>query len=50
MVLKAVFTAAQEMNVPVMVGASEGERAFVGVTQIAALVKSLRDEHDFRSF
>ena len=49
-VLKAVFTAAQEMNVPVMVGASEGERAFVGVTQIAALVKSLRDEHDFPIF
>jgi fructose-bisphosphate aldolase, class II len=48
--LKAVFTAAHEMNVPVMVGASEGERAFVGATQIAALVKSLRDEHDFPIF
>ena len=49
-VLKAVFTAAHEMNVPVIVGASEGERAFMGVTQIAALVKSLREEYDFPIF
>jgi fructose-bisphosphate aldolase, class II len=42
--LKAVFASAQELKVPVMVGASEGERAFLGVAQIAALVKSLRDE------
>ena len=48
--LKAVFTAARELNVPVLVGASEGERAFVGVNQIAALVKSLREEFDFPIF
>jgi fructose-bisphosphate aldolase class II len=48
--LKAVFSAAQKLNVPVIVGASEGERAFMGVRQIAALVKSLRDEYDFPSF
>lgn len=45
--LKGVFTAAQELNVPVIVGASEGERSFMGVCQIAALVKSLRDEFDY---
>ena len=48
--LKAVFTAAQETNLPVIVGASEGERAFMGVSQIADLVKSLRDEFDFPVF
>jgi fructose-bisphosphate aldolase, class II len=48
--LRAVFTAAQELNVPVIVGASEGERAFMGVRQIAALVKSLRDEFGFPIF
>ena len=48
--LKAVFTAARELNVPVMVGASEGERAFTGVNQLAALVKSLREEFDFPIF
>ncbi len=48
--LKGVFTAAQELNVPVIVGASEGERSFMGVRQIAALVKSLRDEFDYPIF
>jgi fructose-bisphosphate aldolase, class II len=48
--LKAVFAAAQELSVPVIVGASEGERAFMGVRQIVALVKSLRDEFDFPIF
>src|SRR5215475_9304955 len=48
--LKAVFASAQELKVPVMVGVSEGEREFFGVRQIAALVKSLRDEFDFPIF
>jgi len=48
--LKAVFAAARELSVPVIVGASEGERAFMGVRQIVALVKSLRDEFDFPIF
>jgi fructose-bisphosphate aldolase, class II len=45
--LKAVFAAARELQVPVIVGASEGERAFLGVAQIAALVKSLSEQEDF---
>lgn len=48
--LQAVFTAARELNVPVLVGASEGERAFMGVRQIAALVRSLREEFNFPVF
>jgi len=48
--LKAVFAAARELRVPVMVGASEGEREFIGVRQIAALVRSLREEFDFLIF
>jgi fructose-bisphosphate aldolase, class II len=48
--LKAVYAAAQELKVPVIVGASEGERAFLGVAQIAALVKSLREEHGLPIF
>jgi len=42
--LKAVFAAGRELKVPVMIGVSEGEREFVGVRQIAALVRSLREE------
>src|SRR5262249_29316178 len=48
--LKAVFASAQELSVPVLVGVSEGEREFIGVRQIAALVRSLREEFDFPIF
>jgi fructose-bisphosphate aldolase, class II len=48
--LKAVYAAAEELKVPVIVGASEGERKFLGVAQIAALVKSLREEQDVPIF
>src|ERR1700730_11469220 len=48
--LKAVFEAARDLNVPVVVGASEGERQFMGVRQVSALVKSLREEYDFPIF
>jgi ketose-bisphosphate aldolase len=49
-ILKAVFEAAQARNVPVIVGASEGERQFMGDSQLFALVRSLRDEHSFPIF
>src|SRR5262245_28080766 len=42
--LKAVIAAASETKLPVFVGASEGEREFFGARQLAALVKSLRQE------
>jgi fructose-bisphosphate aldolase, class II len=40
----AIVAAAGDLKVPVMVGVSEGERAFVGVAQAAALVRSVREE------
>jgi fructose-bisphosphate aldolase class II len=42
--LKAVFAAAHELLVPVIIGVSGGERAFMGTRQIAALIRSLREE------
>jgi fructose-bisphosphate aldolase class II len=48
--LKAVSAAASETKLPVFVGASEGEREFFGVHQLAALVKSLRQELDVPVF
>jgi ketose-bisphosphate aldolase len=48
--LKAVFASARELKVPVLVGASEGEREFLGTGQLAALVRSLREEFDFPIF
>jgi fructose-bisphosphate aldolase, class II len=41
-ILKAVFEAARDRNVPVIIGASEGERQFIGDRQLFALVNSLR--------
>ncbi len=48
--LKAVFSAARQLKVPVLVGLSEGEREFVGTRQTAAFVRSLREEFDFPIF
>jgi ketose-bisphosphate aldolase len=48
--LKAVFESARELEVPVIVGASEGERKFLGVRQIGAMVQSLREEFNFPIF
>ena len=48
--LKGVFEAARELKVPVIVGASEGEREFAGTQQLAALVRSLRDECEYPIF
>jgi ketose-bisphosphate aldolase len=42
--LKAVVATARELKLPVLVGVSEGERAFVGVHEAAALVKSIRED------
>jgi fructose-bisphosphate aldolase, class II len=48
--LKAVFGAARTLKTPILIGVSEGEREFMGVRQVAALVRSLRDEFDFPIF
>jgi Fructose/tagatose bisphosphate aldolase len=44
--LKAVVAASGELKVPVLVGASEGERNFLGTRQLAALVNALREESE----
>ena len=48
--LKAVVGAAAETKLPVLIGASEGEREFFGARQLAALVKSERQESDLPIF
>lgn len=39
----AVVNAAKELNVPVIIGVSEGERDFIGVKEVAVLVKNYRE-------
>ncbi len=48
--LWGIFKAAQKLNVPVIIGVSEGERDFVGVKQAVALVKSIREEFNYPIF
>src|SRR5215472_12226655 len=48
--LNAVAAAARRLEVPVLIGTSEGERAFIGVRQVASVVKSIRDEDGFPIF
>jgi len=48
--LNTVFESARDLNVPVIVGVSEGERRFMGVRQVSAVVKGLREEYDFPIF
>lgn len=38
----AVVRAAKELNVPVIIGVSEGERSFIGVRQVKALVDTIK--------
>lgn len=48
--LWAIFHAARALNVPVIIGLSEGERDFMGVRQAVALVRSIREEFDYPIF
>ncbi len=48
--LWAIFHAARDLQVPVIIAVSEGERDFLGVRQAVALVKSIREEHAFPIF
>lgn len=48
--LKAVAEAARELNAPVIIGTSEGEREFIDVHEAVALIKSLREEHEQEIF
>jgi ketose-bisphosphate aldolase len=48
--LTAVASAARELNVPVIIGLSEGERKFFGTQQASAMVRAIRDEHGQRIY
>lgn len=43
--LWGIWEAAHEINVPVIIGVSEGERKFVGLKQARILIESLREEY-----
>ena len=45
--LWGIFNAARNLNLPVIIGTSGGERDFIGARQAVALVKTLREEYDY---
>lgn len=48
--LWAVFNSAKELNVPVIIGVSEGERSFIGTQQAVDIVRSIREQYNFPIF
>ncbi len=48
--LNAAFAAARSLDLPLLIGVSEGERAFIGVRTAAAIIKSMREEYDYPIF
>lgn len=42
----AIAETAKELNLPVIVGVSEGERDYVGINEAAAIIKSIREHHN----
>ncbi len=48
--LWAIFEAARDLDQPVIIGVSEGERKFIGVRQAASLVQSIRNEFNYPIF
>jgi fructose-bisphosphate aldolase class II len=49
-VLWGIYNAASKLNLPVIIGVSEGEEDFVGAEQAVALVKSFRDTYQYPIF
>jgi len=47
-VLWGIFNAARTLDVPIIIGVSEGERKFIGLRQAVALIKSIREEYEHR--
>lgn len=47
---RAIVSAAKKLNVPVIIGVSEGERNFIGVKKIADMVRTARETEDVRVF
>jgi len=48
--LHGIFNAARKLDLPIIIGLSEGERKFVGVHEAVALVKSLKEQYNYPIF
>ena len=48
--LHGIYNAAKRLNVPVIIGASEGEEEFIGRDEVAVLVKMIRERDNYPIF
>lgn len=48
--LHAIYNAAKKLNVPVIIGLSEGEENFVGLEEAVAIVSAIRERDDYPIF
>ncbi len=48
--LHAIYAAARELDLPVIIGVSEGEEGFAGTDEVATLVKMLRERDQYPIF
>lgn len=48
--LHGIYNAARKLNLPVIIGVSEGEEEFIGRDEIAVLVKKIRDRDNYPIF
>lgn len=46
----AIYNAAKKLNLPVVIGLAEGEAKFVGHTEAAALIRSIRERDNYPIF
>nr|MBP9803268.1 class II fructose-bisphosphate aldolase family protein [Candidatus Paceibacterota bacterium] len=45
-----IYNAAKKLNLPVIIGVSEGEEFFVGLTEVVALVRAIRQRDNYPIF
>lgn len=48
--LHGIYSAAKKLNVPIIIGLSEGEEKFIGKEEAVALVKAIREKDDYPIF
>ncbi|MEI7810104.1 MAG: class II fructose-bisphosphate aldolase [bacterium] len=48
--LHGIYDAAKKLNLPIIIGVSEGEEEFVGREEVAALVKAIRERDNYPIF
>lgn len=48
--LWGIWNAVKSLNLPVIIGVSEGERQFIGLRQIVAVIESFRNEYNYPIF